>query len=323
MSKILTQKDYNLLTQIMQMPEQNMLASLKTLISKRYKNVVCTKDYLFAIGQEPVCVIAHVDTVFATPPEDIYYDQVKNVMWSPQGLGADDRVGIFLILKILESGKRPSIIVTTGEESGGLGASKFIQEYPNNICGAKYLIELDRHGDKDCVFYNCGNQQFKQYIESYDFETKFGTFTDISIICPHWDIAGVNLSVGYKEEHSYTEHLKIGIMMNTLEKVKKMITDSKNASTFDYQENKYLYWEKAKNPQNICYECMNPYSDYMGIDYITKDGQVRNICDSCFSLMCDDVNWCSFCYRPYEKDQSNKNNYCCPICAKEGAADEL
>ena len=66
------------------------------------KSVVRTKDFLVAKGSIPVALVAHVDTVFTSPPkeEEIFYDSEKNVMWSEVGLGADDRAGVFSILKI-------------------------------------------------------------------------------------------------------------------------------------------------------------------------------------------------------------------------------
>ena len=316
MSKPLIQKDYNLLTQLMQADEDRLLGSLYNILSKKYKDITVTKEYLYAAGTDPVCLVAHVDTVFNSPPTDIFYDTNKNVMWSPQGLGADDRVGIFIILKIIESGYKPSIIFTTGEEMGGIGATKFANTFEKPVIKTKFLVEFDRHGDKDCVFYHCGNKDFHDYIEKYGFEKAYGTFSDISVICPKWDIAGVNLSVGYEDEHSYTEYLKIGIMMNTIEKAKKIIKESKDAPSFNYKAETYIYNNTSTNKSYVCYECMSIFPQYGGIDYVTKEGKIRHICDSCFSVMAEDVDWCSFCYQPYEKVEGKDHN-CCPICAKE------
>jgi putative aminopeptidase FrvX len=81
------------------------------------------------------------------------------VIWSPDALGADDRAGVFAIIKILQSGLRPHIIFTTDEETGGYGAKALT----SNACpfqDVRYFIELDRQGALDCVFYNCDNKHF-------------------------------------------------------------------------------------------------------------------------------------------------------------------
>lgn len=248
MSKILSSSDYNLFLKIVKMDEKTLLNNLQNLLSSKYKNVISAKEYIYAEGDIPICIVAHLDTVFYTTPQDIFYDTAQNVLWSPQGLGADDRTGVFMILKILSQKMRPSILFTTGEELGGKGALTFIKDFPQAPNDIKYLIELDRHGNNDCVFYNCGNQDFFSFVENYGFEKNFGTFTDISIICPAWKIAGVNLSVGYEEEHSYAEYLKISCMKNTLSKVIKMIEDcsSNEVPHFEYKENKYIYDTKSK-----------------------------------------------------------------------------
>jgi hypothetical protein len=92
-------------------------------------------------------------------------------MWSPQGLGSDDRAGIFAILQIVQSGLRPSIILTTDEERGGLGAQKLAKrECP--IPFLRYMIQLDRHGNNDCVFYDRFCPSFIEHIESFGFLEK-------------------------------------------------------------------------------------------------------------------------------------------------------
>ena len=71
------------------------------LIKKHYKRYTITDQYIIAEGDIPVCLIAHMDTVFKTPPVDFFYDQEQQVLWSPDGLGTDDRAGIYAIAEIV------------------------------------------------------------------------------------------------------------------------------------------------------------------------------------------------------------------------------
>lgn len=85
------------------------------------KDFVITKQYIMAAGDLPVCLIAHLDTVFdqnKCKDKEIYLDTEHQVMWSPQGLGTDDRAGVFAILKLLKMGYKPYIIFTQDEELG-------------------------------------------------------------------------------------------------------------------------------------------------------------------------------------------------------------
>jgi hypothetical protein len=204
-------------------------------LTNKYDNIVHTKDYLFAEGTIPICLVAHLDTVFKQLPKEIYYDADKKVMWSPQGLGADDRAGVYAILELLNLGYRPSIIFTTDEEIGGLGATKLITQYSScPFSNIKAIIELDRQGKDDCVFYECDNPDFENYICQFGFITEVGSFSDISIIAPQWGIAAVNLSVGYIDEHSYNERLFEEYLDKTILKVKNILDEAETMLNYEY-----------------------------------------------------------------------------------------
>ena len=177
-------------------------------LQKKYNDVIVEEDndYIIAVGDIPIALVAHMDTVFQTPPTNIYYDPEAEIVWSPTGGIGDDRVGIFLIMKLLQQTKlRPYIFLMNDEEFGGLGAQSLIQNYPLCNWNINFFIELDRHGKDDAVFYTCDNKEFTDFICSYGFKEQIGLFSDISIICPAWGIAGVNLSVGYENEHTLLE----------------------------------------------------------------------------------------------------------------------
>lgn len=206
-------------------------------------NVDLSKDYLFALGELPIMLVAHLDTVHRTLPTQIYYDESQSIIWSPQGIGGDDRCGVYSIITILNylrqnGGKKPSVLFTTFEETGCIGAGVASRKISDSMLShIKYVIELDRHGEDDCVFYQCLNMDFQKMVETYGFKTQHGSASDISKLCPAWDIAGVNLSIGYLSEHTDKETVNVSWMMATIKKTIKMIQDSESAK-------KYLYYSK-------------------------------------------------------------------------------
>ena len=190
-----------------------------------------------------MCLVAHMDTVEKEPPKDIYYDQEAKVMWSPQLLGADDRAGIYAILQIIEAGYRPSVIFTKDEEQGCAGTQAIATKIPDcPLENLKAIFQLDRRGSKDCVFYDCDNQDFTKYVESFGFEEDTGSFSDISILGPAWGVAAVNLSVGYYNEHSKYEYLKCNELDETIEKVKKILDNVAEMPNFSYIESKKVLY---------------------------------------------------------------------------------
>lgn len=113
-------------------------------------------------------------------------------------MGADDRAGVFTVLQLVKKNKsKPSVLFTMGEELGGLGAMAFVKQFPEPPVPTKYIIEIDRRGKGQSVYCDCGNTKFEEYINSFGFTTHQGIFSDISFICPTWNVAGVNLSALY------------------------------------------------------------------------------------------------------------------------------
>lgn len=217
-----------------------------------------TNSYIYAPGTIPIMLVAHIDTVFNKPPQtrQIQYD--NNILYSSSktnGIGADDRAGIYSILEIVRGNSStnkpggnsniqlPHILFTTDEEIGGLGAKIATKELNPDI---KYIIELDRKGKNDCVFYDCHNEEFISYIESFGFKYAYGSYSDISKLCPIWNIAGVNLSIGYYNQHTSNEYLNITEMSETIEKVKLMINNLPD-NTFQYYTGNSTYYCGGNN----------------------------------------------------------------------------
>lgn len=245
--------------------------------------------FLIAEGELPLCLIAHMDTVFPRPPQQFFYDEKKSVLWSPGGSGFDDRAGVYAILSIVEAGYRPSIIFTDLEEEGGVGAQNLITFFPDcPFKDCRALIELDRANKNDCIFYSCTNLSFAKFIESFGFETEWGTFSDISIIAPIWRIAAVNLSVGYYLEHTTCEYLNCNELNATIEKVKKILDGCKDMDCYLYMDNiiESLEDDIAFNDINFneCLFCGTKKSPHVGMHLISDPAFPYAVCDSCYNI---------------------------------------
>lgn len=59
---------------------------------------VSRDGYLYAAGGVPVLLVAHLDTVHREPVLDICYNADRTVAMSPQGIGGDDRAGVWMAL---------------------------------------------------------------------------------------------------------------------------------------------------------------------------------------------------------------------------------
>lgn len=318
--------DYQLFTTLAKLTQSELLRSMAGYLRKKYANdkITITKDFILCEGDIPVMLVAHMDTVFNLPPEAIYYDQEQRVMWSPEGLGADDRAGVFAIFKLIQKGYRPHICLTTDEEVGGLGAEMLITCMPQAPFDIKYVIQLDRQGTCDCVFYNCDNENFQEYVETFGFITTWGTFSDISIICPAWKIAGVNVSVGYIGEHTKQEILHTEALYSTITKVEHMLKEADLAQHYEYIPNvhswmyknafKSLFTNNDTMPIKtcLCHKCHQEHLEDDVFPVKSKDG--KDTYFYCIDCVSENVNWCNRCGEAFEME-TPLDEYCAD-CAK-------
>ena len=189
-------------------------------------------NFILVKGEVPIMLLAHLDTVHQEPVYEICKSPDGNILMSPQGIGGDDRCGVYSLVNAYKmSSQKPWLLFTCGEEIGGVGATKFCYDYaagklPKELEDLKLLVEIDRKGSNDAVFYDCDNKDFESYIISKGFKTAYGTFSDISLIAPELGIAAVNLSSGYYNAHSLHEYIDRRELNVVLAKVLEIISDA-------------------------------------------------------------------------------------------------
>ena len=325
----LNEKDLALMERLMLNKQEQVRKFLVTTLKKYYSKgeLIYTHDYIIGKGDIPIAVAAHMDTVWETSVNhEVFYDERKNVMVNLQGGGYDDKVGIFLILKILQSGLKPHVIFCATEEVGSLGAEALITDYPTcPFDDCRFIVMLDRRGLIDCVFYDCENDEFEDYIEKFGFKTAFGSFTDICTLCPQWKMAGVNLSVGYDNEHTANEKLYVGPMFATLEKVKVILSQKdEDIKYFKYIPSMYSWrgWYGFHGKYGR-------YEDYPGWDedyygYYDADGKGATESEGGWFPHETFFEYCENCGEDLRfKDAieylrvDGSVGYCCPKCAKK------
>lgn len=187
------------------------------------------------------------------------------------------------------------------------------------------MIQLDRRGNNDCVFYDCYCPSFIEYIESFGFLEKKGSYSDISFLMPAWQVCGVNLSVGYEDEHSYTEHLDVNALFRTIKLVTKMLTqekiphfpykEAKNALT-DWWGDSRAYYDAGEYDMGLpCHKCGKYYFDFELIP--VKGYKVKKMLNYCPDCIVDNVNWCDICGKPYEIGLPEEDINICQDCTEE------
>lgn len=207
-------------------------ASLKGAVY--HKSGKTNERFVFVEGtrENRVVLVAHADTVQHYQKNHIVYEDngcyfSKDEKGSPNILGADDRAGCAILWLLRNSGH--SLLILDGEEVGMVGSSYLVHNHPeiadklNNE--HQFMVQFDRRGSKDFKTYQVGSKDFDKYVADktgYVMPDRY-SFTDIVTLCT--SVCGVNLSVGYYNEHTRNEFVNIKEWQNTLNIAENWLND--------------------------------------------------------------------------------------------------
>ena len=205
-------------------------------------------SFILVKGESPIMLVAHLDTVHKEPVRDICTSSDGNILMSPQGIGGDDRCGVYALVKTYDlSPVKPYLLFTCDEETGGIGAKTFVKclDQLPELKTLKLIIEIDRRGSHDAVYYDCANDAFEEYITNKGFVTDYGSFSDISVIAPELGIAAVNLSSGYYNAHQLHEYINRAELEATIVKVIEIVRETARPDfpRYEYIDAYDSYWD--------------------------------------------------------------------------------
>lgn len=204
----------------------------------REKDKKGKQRFLFIKGklEKKVVLIAHADTYFDEfynfAPQKHFVETQGNFFIGKDengdrvALGADDRAGCAILWALKDSGH--SILITDGEEHGKIG-SQWLMEHKQDIANIinqhQFMIQFDRRNNSDFKCYNVGTDEFRKFIaeKTHFSEPDRSSSTDITILCK--EICGVNLSVGYYDEHKNNERINFNEWLNTLNMTRGLLKE--------------------------------------------------------------------------------------------------
>lgn len=257
-----------LLEKVIRLKQYELKDFLYSVLKGHGYEVMYEDGYLFAKGNVPVMLCAHMDTVHKEPVKTIWMSDT-GMIWSPQGIGGDDRCGIYTILMNIREGKMPYILFTENEEVGCIGAGYFADDIDSGVINREdidinFIIEIDRKNGNDSVYYDCDNPEFEKYISSFGFKTAWGSCSDISYVAPSMGVAAVNLSSGYYDQHTLSETIALGELYNIVTRVRDIIDDVAENGTAKFEYIEAIYKNKYSNWK---YDAWNYDYDYYSKEY--------------------------------------------------------
>ena len=144
-------------------------------------------------------------------------------------LGADDKVGCYILCRLLKAGVPGLYVFHIGEECGGIGSKWLTKHTPDVVQDMHRCIAFDRRGTKDVIIAqsggDCASTAFgnalaaalNQYMPPYNqyAASRMGVYTDSA------EYVGLipectNISVGYAREHTNEERFDLVYLESTL-----------------------------------------------------------------------------------------------------------
>ena len=268
--------------------EKKLKRFIKKWVANNIEGVTCTWDnagnVYFVKGESetyPV-VVAHLDQVQKAHAKDFKAVVTEDIVfgYSPsekeyQGLGADDKNGLWIALKCLETFDVIKVAFFVGEEIGCVGSSKCDMNF---FADARFVVEPDRRGGSDLITeisgYDIASEAFLSAFdyESFGYKKTSGLMTDVLELTERGvGVACINMSCGYYNPHSDEEFTVISDLLNALDLVEHIIT-----TCTDVYAHKATYSYSGYNGRWSGYYGsnygMDDYMDWEGYERKEKDG---------------------------------------------------
>lgn len=291
-------KSYKAFKDICRMTQMKLKDYLVDKLCNYYETIYVDDGFVYVKGiNSNVLLTAHMDTVHEPKGlicTDIYeYHDKKNkrhILSSPQGIGGDDRCGIYTILKVLETTDfRPYIIFCEDEEIGGIGSNKFCKTTLSTEISDEvdFMIEIDRANANDAVFYEETNAEFQRYVMDITGNKEaWGSFSDICHLSEETLVSSFNISCGYYNAHTTDEYVVMEELNECIKKVIKLLEANKaDHKGFRYEPYAYTnyYGRSYDSKLNSTYGYRSYYgydSEYYETQFFYYDPKTRKVSDT-------------------------------------------
>ena len=180
------------------------------------------------------CIAAHLDQVQRLHSKDFTAIETEEIIFGyssrnkrQEGLGADDKNGIWIALKCLKKYDTLKLAFFVSEEVGCVGSGKAVMDFFNDC---RFVIQPDRRGYQDIIneigWTSLCSPEFLQAAgyKKFGYKETHGMMTDVQELKERGlQVSCINLSCGYYEPHTDHEFTIKKDLMNCLSLVEHII----------------------------------------------------------------------------------------------------
>lgn len=202
------------------------------------------------------CVVAHLDQVQTKHSKDFKVFESDGILFGysaqnkrQEGLGADDKNGIWVALKCLERFDNIKVAFFHSEEIGTVGSDNADMNFFKDV---RFVLEADRRNGGDLIT-NIGGMiasnefinDIMPYAEARGYKETTGLLTDVETLSDNGlGVSAINMSCGYYNPHTDEECTDVSELENCLAFAMDIIENCTNVYTFERQAPSYSSWGK-------------------------------------------------------------------------------
>ena len=214
------------------------------------------------------CLVAHMDQVQKTHSHDFQVVEAGDVFFGfslknvqLEGLGADDKNGIWIALKCLKKYPIMKCCFFVQEEIGCIGSSKCDMAF---FSDCRWVIQCDRKGKGDLIW-NIGgwtelcSKEFLEDIgyERFGYKKETGMMTDVEALKNRGlKVSALNMSCCYYRPHTDCEFTRKSELLNTLAFVENIITTCTKVYPHEEDYGHYRGFGKLDDPEDEIWDLM-------------------------------------------------------------------
>lgn len=173
--------------------------------------------------------------------------------WSEQnqrqeGLGADDKNGIWICLRCLEDCSQLKVFMAVGEEKGCIGSNRADMSFFSN---SLYVLEPDCKGGTEIHTIlrgiPCASKDFEDALQvgANGYEITDGKTSDIlALTLNNLGVSCANIPAGYYLPHKDEEYTIMSELEHSLSYIKSMVTYKKRRFPHVYKSETQIYAEQ-------------------------------------------------------------------------------
>jgi hypothetical protein len=214
------------------------------------------------------CVVAHTDTVHDLVPSvnfKIYREKhilfsIDTRDWSRCGIGGDDKVGVYIALKMLQNTDVCKAAFFVDEEVGCKGSGQADEPFFKDV---NVAMQADRKGVREITSSICGMEMFgKKFedkiadiVEMFNMSEVDGGMTDVMELAEKFrTIPMFNVACGYYQPHTDDEFVNVRDVEDTYEFLRLV---EERVRGVDFSE-----WERPKKVYKYATRTWDAWDDW-------------------------------------------------------------